>query len=123
MDDKSFDDVEWHDAVIESIEIDRREPGYRDEVLLVVSLPEGEKTKAVFRDCFALEAQLNFGIIAPESILTARRVSHSTRLDEIRKAWSKLPVDLSDLQCFEIETNSTGGVIRIFARRFELTFE
>lgn len=74
----------------------------------------------MFGDCYALEAKMNFGIIALESILGATCSSDSPRVEEIRKKFLRYDVNLTDLLCFEIETNSTGGTIRIVARGFHV---
>ena len=118
---QTFDDLEWHDALLLSISIDRQNPGERDEVTLLVAWSDGRKDKVHFRECYALDAQMNFGVVAPESIRAAHCVSESSRLVEMRERWRGLGVDLADLCCFEITTNSTASVIRIFARHFNVT--
>ena len=114
-----FEALEWHDAVLLSLTIDRHAPGVRDEVVLLVEWPDGRMQKIRFADCYALDAQMNFGVLAPDSIRAAR-VTNSARLADVRQRWTALGVDLEDLRCFEITTNSTASVIRVFARRFEV---
>lgn len=118
---KTFDDLEWHDALLLSMNIDRQQPGERDEVTLLVVWSDERKSKVRFRESYALDAQMNFGVVAPESIRAARCIAESPRLVEMRERWRSLGVDLADLCCFEITTNSTASVIRIFARDFNVT--
>jgi hypothetical protein len=72
-------------------------------------------------DCYAFDAQMNFGVTAPESIRAACCIADAPKLAEVRQRWTALGVDLGDLRCFEITTNSTASEIRIFAKRFEVS--
>jgi hypothetical protein len=119
--DEAFVDLEWHDAVLLSLNIDRRAAGERDEVALLVEWPDGREQTVRFIDCYAFDAQMNFGVIAPESIRAARCTADAPKLAQMRGVWTRLGVDLGDLRCFELTTNSTASEIRIFARRFELS--
>lgn len=119
--DEAFVALDWHDAVLLTMKIDRRAPGDRDEVALLVEWPDGRKRTVSFADCYALDAQMNFGVIAAESIRTAQCIEHSPRLAEIRRRWVALGVDLGALRCFEFTTNSTASEIRVYATRFELS--
>jgi hypothetical protein len=118
---QAFEEMEWHDAVLLSLNIDRRAPGECDEVVLVMEWLDGRKQKVRFTDCYAFDAQMNFGVIAPESIRDARCATDSSKLVEMRQRWMALGVDLGDLRCFEITTNSTASEIRIYAKRFEIS--
>jgi hypothetical protein len=115
-----FESMEWHDSVLLSLNIDRCDPGERDEVTLVVEWRDGRKEKVRFTHCYALDAQMNFGVTAPESIRAARCIADSPKLAEMRQRWTALGVDLGDLRCFEITTNSTASEIRIYAKRLEV---
>ncbi|MCP3102031.1 hypothetical protein LZ198_24495 [Myxococcus sp. K15C18031901] len=119
--DEAFAELEWHDALLVSLNIDRSTPGERDEVALLVEWPDGRKQKVRFTDCYAFNAQMNFGVTAPESIRAARCIADAPKLAEMRQRWMALGVDLGDLWCFEITTNSTASEIRIFAKRFEVS--
>jgi len=61
---------------------------------------------------------MNFGIIAPESILDASVTDKSRELTEIREKWANIGVDLAQLKCFEIRTNSTSSLVRIYALNY-----
>ncbi|MDP1919451.1 MAG: hypothetical protein Q8L14_24585 [Myxococcales bacterium] len=119
--DEAFVDLEWHDAVLRRLKIDRRAAGERDEVALLVEWPDGREQTVRFIDCYAFDAQMNFGVTAPESIRAARCTADAPKLAEMRGRWMRLGVDLGDLLCFEITTNSTASEIRIFAKQFEIS--
>ena len=116
----SFSDLPWHDATLLDIRIDRRVPGINDTVVLRVQWPDNTANTITFSNCYACETKLNFGINAQESILNAAVADDSPELIDIREKWAQIEVDLSDLQCFEIQTNSTNSQIRIYALGFSL---
>lgn len=115
-----FLELEWHDALLLSVWIDRRAPGKRDEVLFRIEWPDGHRQDIRFTNCYALDAQMNFGVVAPESIRDARCIAESPRLAEIRQSWLAIGIGLEALRCFEFTTNSTASVLRVFASGFEL---
>ncbi|MBZ4421418.1 hypothetical protein [Myxococcus sp. RHSTA-1-4] len=119
--DEAFGALEWHDALLLSLNIDRRTPGERDEVVLLVEWPDGRKQKVRFMDCYALDSQMNFGVVAPESIRTARCLADTPKLADMRHRWRALGIELEDLRCFEFTTNSTASEVRVYARRFEVS--
>jgi len=116
--DAEFSKLPWHDAELLNIEIDRRNPGEKDRVVINVSWPNGDQSTLIFSDCFGLEAKMNFGVIAPESILDASLIKESKELNEIRTKWRRIGVDLEKLKCFEVTTNSTASLLRIYALSF-----
>ncbi|MCB9654801.1 MAG: hypothetical protein H6729_11795 [Deltaproteobacteria bacterium] len=117
---QTFNDLAWHDAIILQLTVDRGSPGENDEILLAVEWPDGTQQQIRFVDCYLLEAQMNFGVVAPESIRDARCSNESSKLGEVRQRWESLGVTLGDLQCFEVYTNSTASIIRICARGFQV---
>lgn len=116
-----FEALDWHDAVLLQLNIDRQTPGKSDEVSLLIEWLDGRKQQVRFTNCYAFDAQMNFGVIAPESIRSARCIADSQKLAEIRQRWIALGVNLEDLWCFEITTNSTASEVRIYAKLFELS--
>ena len=110
-----FNEYGWHDANLLALSIDRSDPGNLDEVTLKIEWPDGDIERLVFFDCWEFEAQMNFGILANESILSAGCVTDSERLSKIRSRWQASGAQLSDLKCFEIRLNSTGSILRIYA--------
>lgn len=113
-----FQDLPWHDAEILSIFIDRENAGERDTVRLSMRWPDGAESAVVFSDCYALSTMMNFGVIAPESVLSAAVVDSRDDVQEIRQRWSRVGVDLAGLRCYQLETNSTASKILIYALSF-----
>ncbi len=115
-----FSDLPWHDAELLNIMIDRRNPGENDQIVIDVCWPNGKQDKLFFYDCYELEAKMNFGVIASESILDASVINKSRKLTEIREKWADIEIDLAQLKCFEIITNSTNSILRIYALSYSL---
>ncbi|WP_257450600.1 hypothetical protein [Archangium lipolyticum] len=118
---ESFDLLDWHDAVLLDVFVDRRNPGDCDEVALHIQWPNGRIQSVRFLDCYAFEALMNFGVRAPESIREGQCIEDSPALRELQQKWAVLGVDLSDIYCFEVKTNSTASLLRMYARRFEMS--
>lgn len=116
-----FSNLPWHDAELLDIIVDRRNPGERDQVVIHICWPCGQQNELIFSDCFELEAKMNFGVIAPESIQTALQIDESQKLTEIKNKWAQIGIDLGKLKCFEVRTNSTNSVVRIYALSYFFT--
>jgi hypothetical protein len=116
----SFDDLPWHDATLIQLLIDRRLPGVRDEVCLQVVWPDGSQSMVKFSNCYAMKADLNFGVIADEQIASADVVDDEQGLADIRDRWRPLGVMLEKLRCYRLETSSTASVLRIYAEDYEV---
>lgn len=117
---QNFNSLEWHDATLLQLIVDRRQPGENDQVLLSVEWPDGTRQQIIFSECYELEAQMNFGVLAPESIRDARCCLDSAHLEKVLQRWKDIGVGLVGLGCFEISTNSTASAIRICARHFQV---
>jgi hypothetical protein len=113
---EKFEDYHWHDAELLSIGIDRSNPGYCDQIILLIRWLNGKRSEIVFNDCYALLAKLNFGIIARETIRDAEYRSASEEINEIRRLWNIKGAKLDDIGQYEIETNSTNSRITIISR-------
>lgn len=116
----AFNSLPWHDAALLEMSVDRRNAGARDEVRLQVAWPHGEEATFVFRDCYALTADMTFGIIATERIGSAKLDDDDPNLASIRDQWKSIGVPLDLLNCYRLEMSSTGSVIRIYAKQFEI---
>lgn len=116
----TFDSLPWHDAALLEVSVDRRKAGVCDEVRLRVAWPHGEEAALVFRDCYAMTANMNFGIIATESIGSAWLDDGDPTLASIRDRWKTVGVPLEMLSCFCFEMSSTGSAIRVYAKQFEI---
>jgi len=117
---ESFDSLPWHDAELLELTIDRRNPGVRDEVRLQVIWPDGGRATLLFRDCYAVTAEMNFGIIGEERIASASLIEDDPSLTSIRNRWRPLGVSLNMLRCYRLEMSSTSSLLRIYAERFEV---
>jgi hypothetical protein len=117
----NFNDLPWHDANLQFIYIDRQKPGEKDTIKLLIEWPESNSTSNIeFNDCYALTLNMNFGIVACESILTAECSSDSEELRSIKKKWSRAGINLEGLKCYKIITNSTNSIINIYALDFRM---
>lgn len=110
-----FNSLDWHDAELIGVAVDRRMPGKNDIVIVEVRWPDSSCQGIIFTDCYAFNAQMNFGVLAPESIRSASCVTDSVDLRDVRRRWSNIDIDLRSLCCFEIRTNSTNSILQIFA--------
>jgi len=115
---QTFNYLPWHDALLLSLDVDRSNPGEMDVVRLAIEWPDGSKSRLLFEDCYLLEATMNFGIIALESILEADCSTDSNQLTDIRKTWKNSNFPFDDMLCFRINTNSTNSLITICALSF-----
>jgi len=116
-----FNSLPWHDAELLELMVDRRSAGDRDEVRLRVAWPQGDEVTLLFRDCYAMTAEMNFGVIAEERITSGSLIDDDPGLTSIRDRWEPLGVSLDMLRCYRLETSATSSVIRIYAKHFEVT--
>jgi len=116
-----FNNHQWHDSSIKSIYIDRNNPGITDTVSFDIKWTNGKMTKLTFIDVYWVSFNLNFGIIAQESILTAKALEKNDQdLINFYKKWNGERNDI-DLTPYLIKLNSTGGSIKIIAKDFKFT--
>jgi len=117
----NFDDYYWHDSILESISINRSDPGNNDSVEIIVKWYNDKSTsKLVFKKSYLFKATMNFGIIANESIDDAYiATSDDEDLMDFYKKW-KGAFDQVKLHCYVIKTSSTGSEIKILAEGVEI---
>ncbi|WFU32723.1 hypothetical protein QA635_40695 [Bradyrhizobium brasilense] len=115
-----FNSLPWHDAELQELSIDRRSPGARDEVCLRVVWPDDGRAALIFRDCYGMKAEMNFGVIATEHIDGASVIEDDPGLIAIRDRWKPLGVQLDMLRCYRLQTSSTSSEIRIYAKQFQV---
>lgn len=118
---KTFNSLPWHDAELLSLNIDRSNAGNTDTVVLKIKWPNGEENKIIFEDCYLLEAKMNFGIVALETIREAMCLVEGELSAEIKNNWKSLGVNLDALRCYRLNTNSTNSFINIYALSYRLT--
>ena len=115
-----FNSLPWHDAELLELLVDRRAAGERDEVRLRVVWPQGDEVTLLFCDCYAMSAEMNFGVIAGERIASASVIDEDPGLISVRNRWKSIGVSLEMLLCYRFETSSTHSVIRIYSKRFQI---
>ncbi|WP_343671704.1 hypothetical protein [Chitinophaga sp.] len=104
----NFDDCYWHDSILQNIFIDRSNPGESDTVEMTIDWYDEPASKIVFKNVVLFKATLNFGIYVKETILQAWIATDDPDLKKGQR-----------LNCYMIETNSTGGIIKIIAESVE----
>lgn len=114
----NFNDFYWHDATIENIQIDRSDPGSKDEIVFEVEWPEKQgKTFFVFNEVYWAIMKLNFGIVARETILDATELENDQDIDILYSKWGGALNNVK-LGSYRFQLNSTGGEIKIIAKGF-----
>lgn len=117
---QEFNDLPWHDAELKEIIIERNQ---KENIKILIRWPNYFGAHCVFiefTDCYAFQSDMHFGIVPPDFILEAKCICESQELDNIKKIWAKMGLDLSGLHCFRIITNSTNSTINIFALGFQM---
>jgi hypothetical protein len=115
-----FEQYDWHDAELLHISIDRTNAGHNDCVVFKVRF-EGEPPRNfVFENCYAMDAKLNFAIVAPETIYSVCCSEQSDRITQEKLAWQRMGGDIDPLYEFEIVTNSTNSKFVVLAQNFSI---
>jgi hypothetical protein len=116
-----FDDCYWHDSILESIFIDRSDPGNNDSIDIIVKWYEDKsKSRLVFKKSYLFKTTMNFGIIANESIDEAYIApANDPDLLHFYASWKGF-FDHVKLNCYIIKTSSTGSEIKILAEGVEM---
>lgn len=116
----NFNELDWHDAVIRNIQIDRRDPGNNDTILFDIIWPNQDKNKIIFHDIYWTKMTLGFGIVAEECVAEAFIAEKDDQdLNLIYDRWSPLIGNI-ELTGYIIKTSSTGSEIKIIAKGFKL---
>lgn len=116
----SITSLPWNEAELLEMTIDRRHPGRRDEVQFRMKWADGSKSTVVFGECYAMLAQMNFGVTCTEKIVSVEQLADEPGLAQIRAHRSAAGESMDDVSCFRIKTAPTGDVIRIYAREFKV---
>lgn len=116
-----FNKLGWHDAIIDKITIDRGCPGVIDTVDINIIWTDETKNKLRFENVYWADLNMNFGIVAAESILKA--VSKGRECAPVIECYNKWKgnIDNINLNYYEIETNTTGSIIKIIAEKLSIT--
>lgn len=114
-----FNDLYWHDAIVKDIQIDRNNPGIKDIIRFDIEWPEKNgKTNFIFEDVYWAKINLNFGIVADETVLSATELEENDQdLQNLNAKWGEILKDVK-LKVYKINFNSTGSEIKIIAKGF-----
>ena len=113
-----FNNIEWHDLIINSLHIDRLKSGLKDTIDFEIKDDTDKCFLLSFSDVYWANLNLNFGIIVDETILEAVELDKEDKdLVILQQKWEG--ANLDDLKVFEIILNSSNSVIKIIARKFE----
>lgn len=114
------DKLQWHDALLLGLTIDRSNPGHVDTIELSIGWGDGKRSTALFSDCYAMQSKMNFGVVAQETIRSLIVSDEGADLSAIKEAFKRIGVAIPNLKCSTLETNSTASVIKIFALALEI---
>ncbi|WDW02623.1 hypothetical protein PWE35_12120 [Stenotrophomonas maltophilia] len=117
---QDFNSLEWCDATLLAINIDRSNPGESDEVKVQVRWPDCRQATVCFSEAYGCSALMNFGVLGEEGIEFAKVEGDEPGLTHLLNRWKTVGYPLSGLKCFRIETSSTGSVILIYARTWRI---
>lgn len=117
-----FNDFEWHDAIIHNIVIDREHPGDIDTISMTITWPADTKGELIFENVWEAKLDMNFRVVASESIFMASATFDNPAIEDVLRKWSKMPQPLPPLFCYAINTNSTYSNIKIVAEKFTVKF-
>ncbi|PII20067.1 hypothetical protein CR919_09380 [Stenotrophomonas sp. LMG 10879] len=110
-----FNELPWSDATLVAVSVDRSNPGNHDEVVVHVRWPDGRNEQVTFVECRGARLALNFGVLGEDAIERAYIDEESEVLADCRQRWAASGVLLPELQCFRIETCTTGSSLDILA--------
>lgn len=114
-----FNDFYWHDSIIKDININRTNPGNIDEISIDIDLVDMGLKKILFENVYYAKLDMNFGIIASESIDFACILNDEEILNAYKSKFEWL-IDVRELTCYFIKANSTASEIIIFAKSFKI---
>lgn len=115
-----FEEVEWHDAIIKEIKIDRRNPGYKDIIEIELSVHD-TKVQLLFEEVYLANMQMNFNVIAEETLLEAYIDDDDKELESLRTKWKDAGLIVDLLRCYVFNTNSTNSILKIYALTCRIT--
>ena len=113
-------DVQWHDAILLGVEIDRSNPGYRDVMEMEILCPLNGRLIVRFLRVMRMDCIMNFNVAGLESLRSLIVLDADPKIDAVLNAWKAISASLEGLKLYRIETNSTGSIIDIIARDFAI---
>ena len=85
-----------------------------------VRLIDNEILSLLFEDCYHADFQMNFGIIAVETISDFLIDNTDSKVSEITSKWGKIGFFI-DIKCYKLITNSTNSIIKIYCKELLIT--
>lgn len=112
----NFEDIDWHDSIINKIEIDRSMPGINDTIKIDVTIYDSSTTNTLkFEDVYFARLNMNFGIVAVESIEEVLVLKDDIDLNTLKDKWNGFIN--GEVYCYVIKTNSTASTIKIISKK------
>ncbi len=115
----NFNNYDWHDTIVESIVIDRNNPGINDTVKFNVIWPNSVKNIILLTNVYWASFNMNFGVVSPETLFSAHVSTDDQSILNLKKQW-KGQLDKFNLNCFVFEFNSTNSLLKIIAEDFTI---
>jgi hypothetical protein len=115
----TFNDFEWHDAILKNIQVDRNNPGVNDCIALDVLWPDGKRNVVLFENVYLSKMRLGFGFLGDEFIYEAF-VSPNDDIDLIEVLRCGNRGEKIKLNCYFLKTASFGSEIKIIAEGFRI---
>lgn len=114
-----FNDCYWHDSILQNIFIDRSNTSMPDTIVMTIDWYDEPPSKIVFNDVYLLKATMNFGMSVKEWILSAAICPPDD--PDIVEYYKKCKLEFGskNINAYIIETNTTGGTIKILAGSVE----
>ena len=125
----SLSGLNLHDSEVIEVVVDRADTEADRIIVLLDYIEDYEsmevsRKRLIFHGCYRAVLDMNFGVIAPESIRLGYEVEESDLIDALRSRLGAVGVEVGGrLKHFRMEMNSTASVIDIVAERVELLDE
>lgn len=113
-----IDEVDWHGIEVNEIFLDRNHPGIMDTLILSFVSPDGTTKKLVFNNCWQANLNMNFGVIATESIEIFEIERESEEVQKFRDFW-KFKIE-EDLYFSNITFGSTNSRISVISSEIRI---
>lgn len=111
-------DLYWHDSKIINVLIDRSAPGHCDRIEFDIEWVDIGRKSLIFEDVIWANINWNMGMIIDECFDRAY-IGDETDTD-LSVLYQKVPrlKNMQGLSLYVLQTNSSGSVFKILARKF-----
>lgn len=118
----NFDEITWHDTEITSIFLDRSAPGLKDVLEIRCTNKINGSFTVVFSNVWKITSDMNFGVVATETIRFVNISESDDRIDIIKNQWKNVGIDIQRLSSADIETNSTASKLFVAFENLEIHY-